>query len=147
MRDSPRAYWIAEHVAEDGEEMAVLLNRETFETALLHMSMAPVMAMVTAAGHPPLYERAEGGGGGRLHDQVEMIGYEAEAEDFDRICRFRGGEQVEERAAVAVLVEDRGTAIPAIEHVVGISGHLSAWNSRYGWIRGHAKRESGGMEK
>ena len=77
--------------------------------------LAPVMAMVTAAGHPPLHERAEGGGGGRLHDQVEIIGHEAEAEDFDRICRFRGGEQVEERAVVAVLVEDRGTAIPAIK--------------------------------
>lgn len=32
--DQPGADWIAEHVAEDREEMAVLLNRKTFEAAL-----------------------------------------------------------------------------------------------------------------
>lgn len=85
---------IAEHVAEDRQEMRVLLNRKAFEAALPHMPMAPVMAMVAAnvAGHPPLHERAECGGGGRLHEQVEMIGHEAEAEDPDRVRRFCGSE-------------------------------------------------------
>jgi hypothetical protein len=97
--------------------MAVLLNRETFEATLPHMSMAPVMAMVTAdvAGHPPLHERAEGRVGGRLHDQVEMIGHEAEAEDPDRVRRFCGGEQVEKCGVVAVLVEDRAAAVSAVK--------------------------------
>jgi hypothetical protein len=34
MLDQPRAHRIAEHVAEDREEMAILLNRKTFEAAL-----------------------------------------------------------------------------------------------------------------
>lgn len=59
--DQPRADRIAEHVAEDREEMAVLLYRKTFEAALPHMTMAPVLAMVAAdaAGHSPLHDRAE----------------------------------------------------------------------------------------
>jgi len=113
--------------------MDVLLNRETFEATLPHMSVTPVMAMVAAdvARHPPLHERAEGSGSGRLHDQVEMIGHEAEAEDPDGVRRFCGGEQVEERSVVAVLVEDCGTAVSAVQYMVGISGHLSAWNPRH----------------
>ena len=79
---------------EDREEMAVLLNRKTFEAAVPHMPMAPVMAMVAAdvAGHPPLHERAKAGVASRLPDQVEMIGHEAETDDFDQALRFRRGE-------------------------------------------------------
>ena len=95
----------AEHVVEDREKMHLLLNRKTFEPALPYMPMAPVMAMVATdvAGHPPLHERAEGGLGSRLHDQVKMIGHETHAEEFDGVLRFRGGEQVEECCVVTVL--------------------------------------------
>ncbi len=128
--------------------MAVLLNRKTFEATLPHMSMAPVMAMVAAnvAGHPPLHERAECGGCGRLHDQVEMIGHQAEAKDSDRVRRFRGGEQVEEGGVVAVLVEDCRAPVPAIEHMVGMARHLSAWNPRHRSAR-YAKLDPGYKEK
>ena len=59
-----------------------------------------------------------------------MIGHEAEAEDFDRVLRFRGGEQVEERRVVAVLIEDRSATGPA--NMVGMARNLSAWNARHG---------------
>lgn len=146
--DQPCAHWIAEHVAEDGKEMAVLLDRKTFEATLPHMSMAPVMAMVTAdvARHPPLHKRAEGRVGGRLHDQMKMIGHEAEAEDPDGVRRFCGGEQVEEYSVVAVLVEDCGTAVSAVQYMVGISGHLSAWNPRHRSAR-YAKLDPGCKKK
>ena len=113
--------------------MRVLLNRETFEAALPHMPMAPVMAMVAAdvAGHPPLHERAEGGVGGRLHDEVKMIGHQADAEELDGIFGFCRGEQVETCGVVAVLVEDRGATIPTIQHMVGVPGYLSARNPRH----------------
>lgn len=131
--DQPRADWIAEDVAEDREEMAVLLNWETFEAALPHMPMALVMAMVAAnmAGHPPLHERAKGDVGGWLHDEVEMIGHEADAEEFDGVFGFRRGQQVEKGGVVAVLVEDRRAAVPTIEHMVGVPGDLSARNPRH----------------
>ena len=89
------------------------------------------MIAADVAGHPPLHEWAECRVGGRLHDQVEMIGHEAEANNFDRVLRFCRGEQVDERGVVTVLVEDRRATVPAIEHMVGVSGYLSAWNTRH----------------
>ena len=123
---------IAEHIAEDRKEMAVLLNRKTFETALPHMPMASVVAMVAAdmGGHPPLHEWAEGGVGGRLHDQMEMIGHEADGEELEGVFGFCRSEHIEERSVIAILVEDRRATAAAIEHMVGVSGHLSAWNTR-----------------
>ena len=114
--------------------MAVLLNRKTFEVALPDMAMTPVMPMIAAhvAGHPPLHERAESGVGGRLHDQMKMIGYEADAEELDGVFSFRHGEQVEKCGVLAVLVEERGATVPTIQHIVGVSGHLSARNPRHG---------------
>ncbi len=110
--------------------MVVVLNRKTFEAALPHMPVAVVVPMVAAdmARHLPLHEGAQGAVGGWLYDQVEMIGHQADADDVDRVLRFRRGEQVEERRVVAVLVEDRSATVPAIEHMVGVSGHLSARN-------------------
>lgn len=61
-----------------------------------------------------------------------MSGHEADAEERDGVFGFRRGEQVKECGVVAILVEDRGTAVPAIEHMVGVSGHLSARNPRHG---------------
>ena len=114
--------------------MRVLLNRETFEAALPHMPVATVVPMIAAdvAGHPPLHERAEGSVGGRLHDQVEMIGHEADAEEFDGVFGFCRGEQVEKCGVVAVLVEDRGATVPTIQHMVGVTSDLSPGNARHG---------------
>lgn len=47
MFDQSRADRITEYIAENGEEMAVLLNRKTFESALPHMPMTAVMLVVT----------------------------------------------------------------------------------------------------
>jgi hypothetical protein len=102
--DQPRADRIAEHIAEDREEMAVLLNRKTFEAALPHMPVTVVVPMVAAdmAGHPPLHEWAEGGLGGWLHDEVKMIRHQADAEELDGVCGCRRGEQVKECGVVAL---------------------------------------------
>jgi hypothetical protein len=132
--DQPRAHWIAEHVAEDCEEMAVLLNRKTLEAALPHMAVTVVVPMVAAdvAGHPPLHERAQGRNSRGLHDQMEMIGHQAEAEDLDGMPGFGSGEQVKKGGVVAVLMEDRGATVPTIQHMVGVPSDLSARNPRHG---------------
>ena len=85
MLDQSRANRIAEHIAERREEMAVLLNRKTFEPTLPHMSMASVMLVVPpdVARHPPLHEWTQRRLGGRLHDKMKMIGHEADTKDFD----------------------------------------------------------------
>jgi hypothetical protein len=132
--DQPCANWIAEHRAEDRAERAVLLNRNTFEAALPHMPVRVVVPRVTAdvAGHPARHERAEGRVGGRLHDGVNMSRHQGDAEERDGVLGFRGGEPVEQGGVVAVLVEDRGATVAAIQHMVDVSGHLSARNPRPG---------------
>jgi hypothetical protein len=67
-----------------------------------------------------------------LHDQVEMIGHETGAEELDGVLGFRRGEQVEKCGLIAVLVEDRGATVATIQHMVDVSGHLSARNPRHG---------------
>ena len=81
--------------------------------------------------YPPLHERTESYVGGRFHDNVEMIGNEAEAENFEREFHFWGGEQVEKCGLVALLMEDRSAPVSLIEHVVGIAGHLSSRNPKH----------------
>lgn len=96
--------------------------------------MTAVVPMIAAdmAGHPPLHEGTEGRMGGGLQDQMKMIWHQTETKDLDRMSGFRYGEQVEERGEVAVLVEDRGAAVPAIEHMVGVPGDLTTRNARHG---------------
>jgi hypothetical protein len=63
---------------------------------------------------------------------MEMIGHETGAEELDGVLGFRRGEQVEKCGLIAVLVEDRGATVATIQHMVDVSGHLSARNPRHG---------------
>jgi hypothetical protein len=74
--DQPCANRIAEHVAEDREEVVVLLNRRTFEAALPDMTMTPVMPMIAAhmARHPPLHKRTECVRGRGLQHEMKWFG-------------------------------------------------------------------------
>ena len=47
---------------------------------------------------------------------------------------LRHDEQIEEGGVVAFLVKDHGTAVPTIEHMVGVSGDLTARNTRHGGL-------------
>jgi len=138
---------IAEHVAEDREEMAVLLNRKTFEPALPHMTVAPVVPVVATdmAGHPPLHERAQGRTRPGLHDQMEMIGHQAEAEGLDGILVLRRGEQITECSVIAVLVEDGRTTVATIQHMVGVPSDVSARNPRHG--KTTVRQTTGGKQR
>ena len=111
-----------------------MLNRKTFEAALPDMAPTPVMPMVAAhmTGHPPLHECTERRFCCRLQDNVKMIRHETEAEHVNRIFSFRGGEQVEKRGVVAVLVKDDAPTVATIEHMVGVSGDLAVRHGPHG---------------
>jgi len=127
--------------------MRVVLNRKTFEPALPHMPVTPVMPMVAPdmTGHPPLHERAESGSGSGLHNQMKMIGHETDGEHLDGKVPFGQGKQVEEGRVVAVLVEHGRAAVATIEHMVGVSGGLSARNARHG--RSRVRQMEGGEQE
>lgn len=131
--DDLRADGIEQDIAENGEQVMVLLNRETLEAPLPDMAMTAVVPMIAPdmTGHPPLHEGTERARGGGLHDEVKMIGHQADAEELDGVGGFRGGEQVEKGGVIAVLVEDRGTPVPPIEDMVGVSSRFSTRNSRH----------------
>jgi len=132
--DQSRTDRVAEHVAQDCEEMAVVLNGKTFEAALPDMPVATVVPMVATdmTGQPPLHEGTERALGGGLDDEMKMVGHQTESEQLDGMFRFRGGKQVETCGVVAVLVEDRGATVAAIQRMVDVAGHLSARNPRHG---------------
>lgn len=114
--DEPSTDRIAQHIAEDGEEMAVLLNGKTFEASLPHMPMTPVVPMIAAdmTGHPPLHEAAQRSGCGRLHHEMKMIRHQTEAQHLDWMFGFRRGEQVEERGVVAVTMKNCAPPFPRL---------------------------------
>ena len=131
--DQPGTDWIAEHIAQDREEMAVFLNGKAFEPSLPHVPMTAVMPVVAAdmTGHPPLHEGAQRSLCGGLHDEMKMIGHEAEAKEFDRVFGFRRGEEVEEGGVVALFVKHRRAAIAPIQDMVGVTSDLAARNPRH----------------
>ena len=120
--DQSRADRIAQHLAENREDMRVVLNRKTLEAALPHMPMTAVVPMIAAdmTGHPPLHEGAQRRGRGRLHHEMNMIRHQTEAQERDGMRGVRRGEQVEEGDVVALLVEDRRAAVPAIQDITGL---------------------------
>jgi protein-disulfide isomerase len=124
---------IAEHIAQDREEMAILLNGKAFEASLPHVSMTAVMPMVAAdmTGHPPLHEGAQRSLCGRLHDEMKMIGHEAEAKEFDRVFGFCRGQQIEACGVVALFVKHRRAAISTIQDMVGVTSDLTTRNPRH----------------
>ena len=73
--------------------MAVLLNRETFESALPHMSMTAVVPMIATdmTGHPPVHEGTERGITDWLEYKMKMVGHQAKGEYLDGMPGFRGG--------------------------------------------------------
>ena len=131
--DQTSADRIAKHVVESDKEMSVLLDRKTLESTLPHMPTAPVMLMVAAdvAGHPPLHEGTQRRVDGWLNDQMKVIRHETDAKELDGVFGFCNGEQVEKCGVVAVFAEDCRTTIPSIQDMVGVTGHLSAWNTRH----------------
>ena len=62
---------------------------------------------------------------------MKVIRHETDAKKLDGVFGFCRGEQVEKCGVVAVLVEDCRTTIPSIQDMVGVTGHLSAWNTRH----------------
>jgi hypothetical protein len=62
---------------------------------------------------------------------MEVIGYEADAKELDRVLRFGRGEQVKECGVIAILVENSGTTVSTIQNIVGVPVDLSTWNTRH----------------
>ncbi len=141
----PGSDGIEQDIAEDGEQMAVLLNRETFESALPHMPMTVVVPMIATdmTGHPPVHEGAEGGITDRLEHQMKMVGHQTKREYLDRMLGVGGGKQLQKGSVVAVGVKHGGAAVTTIEDMKGMASQMAARDAGH---RGKDTQGSGTMQ-
>ena len=138
----PGSDWIVEDIPEDGEQMPVLLNRETFESALPHMPMTAVVPMIAPdmAGHPPVHEGAEGRLTDRLEHKMKMVGHHAKGEYLHGMLGFSGGEQLQKGSVIPIGVKHSGTTVATIEDMEGMAGQMAARDTRH---RDEDTRDSG----
>lgn len=127
------AYGIAKDIAENGQKMLVLLDRETFEPALPNMTMTSVMLMIAAdmSRQEPLHKRAEGFRCFGLDDEVEVVGHQAKTEKGNRMFSLGHGKQVKESAVVSLFMKDGCAAISPIDDMICETGDLSTWDARH----------------
>ena len=78
------------------------------------------MGAADMAGHLPFNEQTECCVGGPLYDKVKVVRHEADAEEVDRVFRFRGGKQVDLCGVVAISMEVGGTAVSTNKIVKGV---------------------------
>jgi hypothetical protein len=98
MRDQSCTDGIQQHIAQDHEEMSILLDREALKSGLPDMARSTVAAAVllNMTGQPPMHESAEGAHARWLEDDVKMIGEQAKAKQLHWMTGFRRCEQIEE---------------------------------------------------
>jgi hypothetical protein len=87
-----------------------------------------LMIPTDVAGHPLLHEQAQRRFSFWLYNKMEMVGHETQAQHFDWEFRLGGSQQMQKRRVVAIFVEHRRT-IPTVQHMIGMTRYLSAWNA------------------
>ena len=137
MPSQPGTNRISQYVSKHDQQVAILLDRKTLETALPEMAVASVMPVMPAymGGLPPMHEWAEGVVGQGLQHDVEMVRHQAETQHVDSKPGLRLHEQVEEGAIISRLVKHGRTAVATIEDVVNVTGKLSARRTSHQTMR------------
>ena len=122
------------NITQDGQEVVALLDRKGPKTALVHVSAAVVVLMITAdmGGKQPAHVIAQVAVAARPEDEMEVVGHEAIGQEADRDAFAGLAEQLEEGSEIAVLVEDGAARVPAVENVVAVTAQGSASIARHG---------------
>ena len=106
-------------VAEDRQEVVVVLDDGALEPALPDVAAAVVAAVVALgvgdeqALHDPADRRLAG-----ADQQMDVVGHEAVAVELERLPLLQVGEGLEEGGVVVVVEEDRCAVVAAVDDVV-----------------------------
>lgn len=104
--------------------MAVVLDRERIEPALVEVARPGGMAMGMPAlgmGHrQPSHESGQVAIASGPEDEVEVVGHDAVGQHPHGVARGGVGEDAEEGAIIAVVVEDRGAGDGAVQGVIDL---------------------------
>jgi hypothetical protein len=127
---------VAFDVAEDRQQVIVLLDRKGFEPALPNMTATAVLFAVATdmGGHEPVHPVAEVAVALGPDGQVKMIGHQAEGQDAHRHAGRGLADELDEVREVAVVVEDLSAGIAPVENMVAIGAHCCSrctWHERY----------------
>ena len=110
-------------VAQDREQMLILLNGERLESSLPHVAAGAIMPRV--APHvgrcQPMHQAAEFAVLAGPKREVEMIGHQTIRQDSHRCAGVGFGNQLDECVVVVGFVKHLGASIAAIEDMVGVS--------------------------
>lgn len=68
---------------------------------------------------------------------MEMVRHETKRENFNWVSTLSFGKEFQERFVILTLMEDFCPAVASIDHMVSISSHLSAGDSRHGGLLPH----------
>ena len=97
------------------------------------MAAGSVNAVVAAhmTSEKPLHKGAECETGFGLQNEVEVVGHETEGEGFYREFGFCLGEQVDKSEVVVIFMENNGSGVATVNHMVDVIGDLSARDTRH----------------
>jgi len=126
----------------DDPDVVVLLDRERLEAALPDVAAVAVAGRMAAdvGGHGPVHPPARVAVLAGPDDEVEMVGYEALAEQPHRDAQANLGEQAEECGVVPLVTEDLNPGVAPVEDVVAGAAGRGPDGSRHRIISSEQRR-------
>ena len=122
-----RTQRVAFNVPAYDEEVCIILDRKAFEARLVKVTFAGgvvvgVIALGVCRRHPAKHA-SHHAVLFRLHDQVPMVGHQAEREQLDRIFRQAFAERTKERLVVFGLVKKGLLGVSTVQGMVSHRPH------------------------
>ena len=103
--------------------MLIFLSGKRLEPTLPDVTAGAITPQVAThvRGHQPVHPAAQVAVLAGPEGQVEVVGHEAVGQDAHRAADTGLGHHVEEGVIIVGLVEDRGSRVPPVEDVVGVT--------------------------
>jgi len=122
------------HIAQNREQVLVLLDGERLEPPLPDVTAGAMMKMITpyVGGHQPLHPAGKIAIAARPQDQVKVIGHQAPGQHPHGHALAGRLEEINERLVVAILAEDPGATVAAVGHVIADATDGRSGGSRHG---------------
>ena len=111
---------VAFDVTHDGDQMAVLLHRDSLESPLPDSpdGLVPRLVPLHVCGHDPVHPPSEVEVREWAQDEVEMVRHETPRENSHGDARAGPTQERHECFVVQAVVKNPGPPIPSVQHVV-----------------------------
>ncbi len=125
-------HWVGLDVPQNDEQLVAVLDDRGSEAALPDVALAPCLRWCRQVSDGQgLEDAANRLPGGRLEKQMKMIGHQAVAEERERIPCLGAGKIAKEHIPFALVAEDIGSVVPAVDRVVNKVIACRSWKSSH----------------